>query len=148
MKLRLTRFIALLVTPLGRHVAARSPSVVLPIADVHAIAIDFDRGLSPIYCYFGVRIEHPDRVIRVDSVTVVASSSNCAGIGVDFFIRVADRALLAQALLGVIESNPRFAVVSAFYSTEDIDNQGSFIRAARAFSVVRGVRAVVTQGDS
>lgn len=148
MKLRLTLFIAPLITLFSHRVSAQAPSVVLPIADVHAIAVDFDQGLSPLYCYFGVRIERPAIVIRVDSVTVVASPSDCAGIGVAFFMRIADRAVLAQALRGVIESNPGFAVVSAFYSTEDVDDGGTSIRAARAFSVVRGVRAVLTQGGS
>lgn len=148
MKLRLTLFIAPLVTLFSHRVSAQSPSLVLPIADLHGIAVDFDRGLSPLYCYFGVRIDRPALVVRVDSVTVVASSSDCAGIGIAFFMRMADRELLGQALRGMIDSNPRFTVVSAFYGTEDIDDRGSSVRAARAVSVVRGARSILTHAGS
>jgi hypothetical protein len=148
MKLRLALFIAPLATLFSHRVSAQAPSLVLPIADVHAIAVDFDRGLSPLYCYFGVRVEQPTVVVRVDSVIVVTSPSDCVGIGFAFVMRVTDRALLAQALRGVIESNPQFAVVSAFYRTEDIDDRGSSVRAARALSVVRGARSIVMQGGS
>src|SRR5262249_43381577 len=116
---------------------------------VHAIAVDFDQGLDRVYCYFGARVDKPAPFVRVDSVTLVGSPAACAGIGIGFFLRVRDQLLLAEAVRGVIQSNPRFAVVSAFYQTEDIEDRGQRIRGARALSIVRGAQTVVArQGGS
>ena len=128
---------------------AQAPSVELPIEDIHAIAVDFDQGLNRVYCYFGTRVEKPELHVRVDSVTLVGSPASCAGIGIGFFLRVHDQVLLAEAIRGVIQSNPRFAVVSAFYQTEEIEDRGQRIRGARALSIVRGAPTVVArQGGS
>lgn len=141
-------FAAFVILFLPRIASAQSPSVVLPVAAARAIAVEFDRGLSPLYCYFGVRIERPTLVVRVDSVTKVASPADCPGIGIALVIRITDRLLLAQAVRGVIDSNPRFAIVSAFYLTEDVDDGGESVHAARALSVVRGTPIALTQGGS
>jgi hypothetical protein len=128
---------------------AQSPSVELPVEDVHAIAVDFEQGLNRVYCYFGDRVEKPALHVRVDSVTLVGSPAGCAGIGIGFFLRVHDQLLLAEAIRGVIQSNPRFVVVSAFYDTEEIEDRGQRIRGARALSIVRGAPVVVArQGGS
>jgi hypothetical protein len=131
-----------------RLAAAQSPAVVLPVDDLHAIAVDFDQGLSPLYCYFGARVDQPAPIVRVDSVTLVVSPARCAGMGVAFFMRATDRVLLSEAVRGVIESNPRFDVVSVFYQTEEIEHRGVCVRAARALSVVRGAASAARQGGS
>lgn len=147
---RLTRVLLAIVSVVVPHMTwAQTPSVELPVEDIHAIAVDFDQGLDRVYCYFGGRVDKPELHVRVDSVTLVASPAGCAGIGIGFFLRVHDQLLLAEAIRGVIQSNPRFAVVSAFYQTEEIEDRGQRIRAARALSVVRGAPAVVArQGGS
>jgi hypothetical protein len=131
-----------------RLARAQGPALELHIDDLHAIAVDFEQGLNPIYCYFGARVERPAPYVRVDSVSVVASPAGCAGIGVGFFVRVKDRLLLAGAVRGVIETNPRLVVVTAFYETEDIEDGGVRVRGARGFSALRATATVVNQsGD-
>ncbi len=147
---RFTQVLLAILSALVPHMTwAQAPSVELPIEDVHAIAVDFEQGLDRVYCYFGARIETPRLYVRVDSVTLVGSPAGCTGIGIGFFLRVNDQLLLAEAVRGVIQSNPRFAVVSAFYRTEDIEDRGQRIRGARALSVVRGAPTVLArQGGS
>ncbi|HEV8214667.1 MAG TPA: hypothetical protein VGP95_02500, partial [Gemmatimonadaceae bacterium] len=65
--------------------------------------------------------------------------------GLGFVMRTTDRGLLVQMMRGVIESNPRFDVVSAFYGTEDVDRFGDLVRVARTLSIVRGVATTVSQ---
>ena len=101
-----------------------------------------------MYCYFGARVDAPKPYVHVDSVTLVASPARCAGVGIGFFMRIPDHVLLAEAIRGVIESNPRFSVVSAFYQTEDIEDRGQRIRGARALSIVRGTPQLARQGGS
>ena len=146
-RLLLPLFAALLVF-LPVTTPAQSPAVAVPIEVLHAIAVDFDRGLSPLYCYFGARIDRPSLRVEVDSVTIVSAAPDCAGIGVGFVLRTTDRLLLAQALRGVIEGNPRFLVVSAFYQTEDIEDRGSWVHAARPLSIIRGAQTSLAQGGS
>jgi hypothetical protein len=147
---RFTQILLTILAVIAPHTTwAQAPSVEVPIEDIHAIAIDFDQGLNRVYCYFGTRVDTPQLSVRVDSVTLVGSPAGCAGIGIGFFLRINDQVLLAEAIRGVIQSNPRFAVVSAFYRTEDIEDRGQRIRGARALSVVRGASTVVArQGGS
>jgi hypothetical protein len=82
-------------------------------------------------------------VIAIDSVTLVGSQRECAGLGIAFVMRTDDRELLAAAVRGVIDHNPGFTVVSVFYRTEDIDQHGLPLHAPRALSVVRGAIVAV-----
>jgi hypothetical protein len=108
-----------------------------PVAVLHAIALDMDQRRDSLYCYFGTRVGTPAVRVRVDSVTKVAAADECNGVGLGFVMRTTDRALLVQMAKGVIESNPRFAVVSAFYATEDVDRFGDIVRVARTISILR-----------
>ena len=145
---RVTQVLLAILSVLVPHMTwAQVPSVELHMADLHAIAVDFDQGLNRVYCYFGARVEKPEPYVRVDSVTLVGSPTGCAGIGIGFFVRAHDQVLLGEALRGVIESNPRFIVVSAFYQTEDIEDGGQRIRGARALSIIRGAATVVARQD-
>jgi len=149
MKLFMRVLLAILSLVVPQMVWAQGPSVELAVEDIHAIAVDFDQGLNRVYCYFGARVDKPELHVRVDSVTLVGSPAHCAGIGIGFFLRVHDQLLLAEAIRGVIQSNPRFVVVSAFYETEEIEDRGQRIRGARALSIVRGTPVVVArQGGS
>lgn len=109
------------------------------VGTLHTIALDLDQHRDPLYCYFGNRVLTPAVRVHVDSVTTVATLEACGGIGVGFVMRYTDRALLLQLLQGVIDSNPRFAVVSAFYGTEEIDRFGDVMKVARTLSLLRGV---------
>jgi len=83
--------------------------------------------------------------VRIDSVTKIVAADECNGVGLGFVLRTTDRELLVQMMRGVIESNPRFDVVSAFYATEDVDRFGDTVRVARTLSVLRGVATTLTQ---
>jgi hypothetical protein len=122
------------------------PGLRMPVGILHDIALDFNEGINPIYCYFGVRRERPSVIVDVDSITKVSGPSECAGIGIGFITRIPDKAFLALSLRGLIEGNPRFAVVSAFYRTEEIEYEGACVVAARSFSVMRGSVTAVSQG--
>jgi hypothetical protein len=111
----------------------------VPVGILHAIALDIDQRRDALYCYFGERILTPTLRVRVDSVTTVAAMEQCTGVGFAFTVRTVDRALLADMVHGVIDNNPRFKVVSAFYATEDIDRWGDTVRVARPLSMLRGV---------
>ena len=65
-----------------------------------------------------------------------------------FIMRTADRLLLQQMLRGVIEGNPRFGVVSAFYATEDVVRWGDKVHVARPLSMLRGVSNTLTSANS
>lgn len=112
------------------------------------VAADFDEGRNVMYCLFG-RIKPAAHLrVHVDSVAMVDSPNACAGMGFAFVSRIPDRAFLAQVLRGLIDSSPRFSVVSAFYATEEIELRGDRFRAARAFSVVRGTAVTATLSGS
>jgi hypothetical protein len=113
--------------------------VEVSVGTLHAIALDVDQRRDPLYCYFGYRVLTPAVRVHVDSVTTVPTMEACGGIGFGFVMRSTDRDLLIQMLRGVIDNNPRFAVVSAFYATEDVDRFGDKVRVARTLSIVRGV---------
>ena len=138
--------LATLLVAVPATARSQEPALELPLAALHAIAVDFDRGLNPIYCYFGSRHERPSVIVAVDSVTTVSTPSDCPGIGIGFVARIPDRGFLANALKGLIESNARFMVASAFYRTEEIDHDGSPMLAARSLSVIRGGVTAVSQG--
>jgi len=59
-------------------------------------------------------------------------------MGLGFVTRIADVEFLMQAIRGLIEASPQFAVVSAYYRTEDVQLDGGKLRGARALSVLRG----------
>ncbi len=122
--------------------------LVMPTDVLRAIAVDFDAGRNPFYCYFGTRsAETPER-IRVDSVTRVATPTDCTGNGLGFVSRVDDRFFLVNTLKGLIDAMPRFLVVSAFYRTEDLERDGHRLHTAHALSIIRGVSAPMTNGSS
>lgn len=130
--------IVVCATPLR---AQSEGGVELPFSSLRDITTDFDAGRNAIYCYYGrydaVRsVTAP--VIHVDSVLAVTTPLACRGLGFAFISRIDDRAFLISALRGLIDSNPDFRVVSAFYRTEIIETYGEPVRAARALSVVRG----------
>jgi len=131
-----------IVVALAAHLASEiqaqpQPTVTVPAPALQTIALDFDQGRNPIYCYFG-RVEQAVLSVHVDSVTTVASPSACHGIGLGFVTRIANAEFLMQAIRGLIEASPEFAVVSAYYRTEDIPMDGGVLRGARALSVLRG----------
>jgi hypothetical protein len=142
MKLRLFLAWVLLGFAPAAH-AQESVSVEMESPSLMRVAADFDEGRNLMYCLFG-RITSASRVrVHVDSIALVESPNACNGMGFAFASRIPDRAFLAQILRGLIDSSPRFAVVSAFYATEEIELHGDRFRAARAFSVVRGVTTTV-----
>lgn len=114
-------------------------AIEVSVGTLHTIALDVDQHRDPLYCYFGNRALTPAVRVHIDSVTTVAKMEACGGIGFAFVMRTADRDLLIQMLRGVIDSNPRFVVVSAFYATEDVDRFGDKVRVARTLSILRGV---------
>lgn len=120
----------------------------MPTAYLQDIALDFDQGINPFYCYFGTRSASSVATIRVDSVTRVSSPAECAGNGLGFVSRVSDPIFLGQALKGVISGMPRFLVVSAFYRTEDVEHDGKMVHVAHALSVIRGLEPLVARGSS
>lgn len=132
--------------------AAQAPTaptngVEAPVGILHAIALDMDQRRDALYCYFGTRVITPAVRVRVDSVTKVAAADECNGVGLGFVMRTTDRALLVQMAKGVIDSNPRFDVVSAFYATEDVDRFGDIVRVARTISILRGVATTTLSQD-
>ncbi len=141
--------LALAVAAAPRAADAQEPAeLVMPTAYLHDIALDFDQGINPFYCYFGTRSASGPASIRVDSVTRVSSPAECAGNGLGFVSRVTDLAFLGQAIKGVIDGMPRFLVVSAFYRTEDVEHDGEKIHVAHALSVIRGLEPIMARGSS
>ena len=137
--------------------AAQSPSaspavpvvgVEIPVGILHAIALDVDQRRDVLYCYFGDRTLTPSVRVRVDSVTTVPSADQCNGVGFAFIMRSTDRLLLSQMMRGVIDGNPRFSVVSAYYATEDIDRWGDTVHVARPLSMLRGVATLTNASSS
>jgi hypothetical protein len=124
-----------------------TPTLELPLASLQSIASDFDSGLNPIYCYQGGVIDSTTMVIQVDSVTVVPTPDACSGIGIGYISRIDDRAFLAQAARGLINSSARFRVVSAFYGISTVEVNGRSVRAARSLSVLRGNANTVELGQ-
>lgn len=137
---------AMAVAP--RATKAQEPTLVIPAAFLHDIALDFDEGINPFYCYFGTRSASDPATIRIDSVTRVSTPAECAGNGLGFVSRVSDPTFLGQVLKGVISGMPRFLVVSAFYRTEDVERGGKKIHVAHAMSVIRGLEPLVARGSS
>lgn len=130
--------------------AAQSPNppvdgVEAPVLVLHSIALDMDQQRDPLYCYFGTRVITPAVRVRVDSVARVAAADECNGVGLGFVMRTTDRTLLVQMLKGVIQNNPRFDVVSAFFATVDINRNGDIVRVARTVSILRGVSTTVSE---
>jgi hypothetical protein len=142
-----TLTVAVCATPLR---AQSEAALVLPNTALHDIAMDFDTGRNLVYCYHGAPNAAASPVIRVDSVSAVASASACRGLGIGFISRIDDRSFLIDALRGLIESNPGFRVVSAFYRVEIIQTEDGAFRSPRALSLVRGSASapVVRAGDS
>ncbi|HSQ32782.1 MAG TPA: hypothetical protein VLN49_23160 [Gemmatimonadaceae bacterium] len=140
--------LAALTAVAPRATKAQEPTLVVPTAYLQDIALDFDQGINPFYCYFGARSASSPATIRVDSVTRVSSPAECAGNGLGFVSRVADPNFLGQALKGVITGMPRFLVVSAFYRTEDVEHNGKKVHVAHALSVIRGPEPLVARGSS
>lgn len=137
--------------------AAQSPSaspavpvagVEIPVGFLRDIATDVDQRHDVLYCYFGNRVVTPVVRVHVDSIATVATVDECNGVGLGFIMRTADRLLLQQMLRGVIEGNPRFGVVSAFYATEDVVRWGDKVHVARPLSMLRGVSNSLTSANS
>jgi len=121
--------------------------VEIPVGILHAIALDVDQRHDVLYCYFGDRFLTPSVRVRVDSVTTVPSVDKCDGVGLGFIMRSKDPLLLSQLLRGVIDGNPRFGVVSVYYSTEDIDRFGDIVHVARPLSMLRGAASTLTSSS-
>jgi hypothetical protein len=109
----------------------------MPLVSLRQIALDFDAGRNTIYCYYGAALASGPE-IRVDSLQVISTPSECKGVGVGFISRIADKPMIAAMLRGLLVSHPAFRIISAFYGTEQIDVDGQPVRAARALSVLRG----------
>ena len=123
---------------LPRSGAAQQPAqLTMPLSALRAIAADFDAGQNTIYCYYGSQVAAAPEV-HVDSLRVVAGAEECEGLGIGFISRIADRSMMAAMLNGLIASHPSFRIVTAFYGAEMIEVRGVAVRAARAFSVLRG----------
>lgn len=116
-----------------------APGVEIPVGILHAIALDVDQRHDVLYCYFGDRVVTPVVRVHVDSVTTVPTVDQCNGVGLGFIMRSTDRLLLSQLLRGVVEGNPRFGVVSVYYTTEDVNRWGDMVHVARPLSMLRGV---------
>lgn len=134
-------------TPKIGH-AQDGAGLVMPADVLRAIAVDFDAGRNPFYCYFGTRSAETPGQIRVDSVTRVATPMACTGNGLGFVSRVDDRFFLVNTLKGLIDAMPRLLVVSAFYRTEDLERDGHRLHTAHALSIIRGVSPLVANGGS
>jgi hypothetical protein len=116
------------------HAAA---SVSLPDSSIRAIADDFDAGRNPIYCFHGEA--GAAGAVRIARVTTVPTPAQCDGIGIGFISRIDDPAFLGGTIKGLMDSNARFRIISAFYRTEIVNDGGRPMRAPRALSVIRGV---------
>ncbi|HTI63528.1 MAG TPA: hypothetical protein VL524_08450 [Gemmatimonadaceae bacterium] len=127
--------------------AQEGAGLVMPTYVLHQIALDFDQGRNPFYCYFGTRSPSTPDQVRVDSVTTVATPTDCAGNGLGFVSRVDDRFFLINTLKGLIDAMPRFLVVSAFYRTEDLEHDGFKVHTAHALSIIRGVGVGTTASN-
>ena len=121
-------------------IAAQGANLTMSALSLRAIAVDFDAGRNMIYCYYGLAIPN-GLEIRVDSLQVVTSPSDCRGVGFGFISRLADKPMLEAMLRGLIAAHPDFRIISAFYATEPVEIGGQSIRAARALSVLRPARA-------
>jgi len=121
-------------------------ALVMPTYVLQKIALDYDQGRNPFYCYFGARAASTPERVRVDSVTTVAAPAECSGNGLGFVSRLEDRFFLVNALKGLIDAMPQFLVVSAFYRTEDVEHDGRKVHAAHALSIIRGVVAAASNG--
>jgi hypothetical protein len=131
----------------GARVRAQpTPSFELPLASLESIASDFESGRNQIYCYHGGVIDPVKVLIQVDSVSVVTTPEACDGIGIGYISRIDDRAFLIPALRGLMESNVRFRVASAFYAINTVEVNGRSVRAARSLSVLRGNANAVEAG--
>lgn len=131
---------ALAIAAVARAARAQDGAgLVMPASVLHEIALDFDAGRNPFYCYFGARSAITPTRVKVDSVIRVASPTDCKGNGLGFMARVDDRFFLSNVLKGLIEAMPNFLVISVFYRTEDLDRDGEKFHAAHALSVIRGV---------
>ena len=137
--------VAVTAAPQAAH-AQEGAGLVMPTHILHQIALDFDQGRNPFYCYFGARSASTPEQVRVDSITTVATPTDCAGNGLGFVSRVDDKFFLINALKGLIDAMPRFLVVSAFYRTEDLEHDGYKVHAAHALSIIRGVGATAANG--
>lgn len=127
--------------------AQEGAGLIMPTYVLHQIALDFDQGRNPFYCYFGARSASTPEQVRVDSVTIVATPTECTGNGLGFVSRVDDRFFLVNALKGLIDAMPRFLVVSAFYRTEDLEHDGYKVHAAHALSIIRGAGVGATASN-
>lgn len=139
-------FPAFVVVTVAAVRAQPTPTFELPVASLESIATDFESGRNQIYCYHGGEIDASTALIQVDSVTVVTTPEACAGIGIGYISRIDDRAFLLHALRGLINSNARFRVASAFYAINTVEVNGRSVRAARALSVLRGAASTVEPG--
>ena len=127
--------------------AQGSPALTMPVVSLRAVALDFDAGRNMIYCYYGLATTSEVQ-IRVDSLHVVSSPSECSGVGFGFISRIADKPMIEAMLRGLISAHPAFRIITAFYGTEAVEFNGESIRAARALSVLRPVPLVpVTFGS-
>lgn len=139
------------VTALPRTARAQDgAALVMPTDVLRQIALDFDQGRNPLYCYFGARSAAVPEQVRVDSVTTVATPTDCAGNGLGFVSHVQDKFFLVNTIKGLIDAMPRFLVVSAFYRTEDVEHDGRTVHTAHAISIIRaaGVRATALNRGS
>lgn len=129
----------------GRAAHAQAVDFEIESPELKSVAADFEAGRNPMYCLFG-HVNHAARLhVRVDSIAVVSTPAECAGLGLAFVTRIPDRSFLMQVLRGLIDSSPRFVVVTAFYATEMIELEGERFRAPRAFSVVRGIEGTAVR---
>lgn len=121
----------------GSLLAQEQPArLTVPLVSLRQIALDFDTGRNTIYCYYGSMMGR-EPVVHVDSLRVVSSPSECAGVGFGFISRFTDRQMIMAMLSGLIAAHPGFSIVTAFYGAEVIEVDGQSIRAARALSIVR-----------
>ena len=131
----------------GAAPAQSAPGLTMSALSMRAIALDFDAGRNMIYCYYGLAVPN-ELAIRVDSLQVVTSPSDCRGVGFGFISRLTDKPMLEAMLRGLIAAHPDFRIISAFYGTEPVEVGGQSIRAARALSVLRPGRAAAAMFGS
>jgi hypothetical protein len=128
----------------ARPVSAQTEATLLmPTPVVERIAADVQAGRRTFYCYHGFVTGAHAPSVQVDSVTIVSVPDECQGVGIGFVSPISDRAVLGDALTKLIRAHASWHVVSAFYGTELVELEGRQVRAARAFSVMRGVLRTV-----